>query len=379
MGKIVLVVDGNLLARKSFYKFTKLATPVTVEELLLLSSKLGKSTQTKLEAMKKKAIEEEDRIQEVVSEESGNTISVTTGGRIEKNIKKFSIANEKIKIPTGTLYGMLRSIVAATEKYDIGKVIICYDPIGLKKEPQMRNKKCNTYKNRKKDLSNEQKFFASLELAISFFYKIGVMQVTSTQYEADDIMQYFTHHLYRQEECYVLTNDHDMYQLLVKGRVSLLKINTKVPVYTSEDFREEHRGLLAKRYNAVLTLAGCSTDNVKGVSGIGEAGAITLIKKFKTVPRVFSEYKSSKIEQRLKTALAKEEEKKLKNVKLSHFLVSLYGLSPKLRKDLKITKYKKTPKNRINRAEIFLKILNFKSLLTKSSMMALERMINNQF
>jgi 5'-3' exonuclease len=376
----ILIIDGNLLARKSYYKFNKLTSAVNQDELTSLSKILGNKVAEEKELRASSIKAQEAKIEETYSEESGNKVSYKLEGRIERGIDKHFVANERFKIPTGTLYGMLRSILTAFEKYKVTKVIICYDPLQkpkTKDDRQFRLKKAADYKNRKKDPNHEMRFFASLDLAVSFFYKIGITQITTTAWEADDLIHYLTHVKYKKKKCLVLTNDHDMFQILEPNRVSMLRIGTANPLYTAANFRKEH-GLPPKRYLDVLTLAGCSTDNVKGIPGVGEITALLLLKKFKTIEKMAKEYKSSNIDKRIKTALKEEENVKWKNMKKSHMLVRLYGTDKRIKEGLKTAKSTSKPEKQIKNAEIFLKTIQFKSFMLKSARKSIKAMINAQ-
>jgi len=360
-----LIIDGNLLARKSFYKFRELKSTILVKNLGYLSKKVKEQTVT----LKK---EEENKF---VSDGSGRIINIKENSRIEGKINQIIAEEGVVSLNTGVLYGMLRSILVAYGKFKIEEVIICYDPVYHKDNGIQLRKEINSeYKNRKKDPDTEREFNLALSLAQSFFYKIGILQVTTTKFEADDILQYYTHKIFKEEECIILTNDHDLFQLLEPNRVKMLRLGVNPDLYTAKKFKEEYK-ISSKQYKDVLVLGGCSTDNVKGVKGISEKSAIDLIREFKSLKILLKKYKTSS-NKRAITALDKDKKTGFKSLKESYRLVSLYGLKKELKDDLSIIKSSKSPEIRYKQAITFLKILKFKSFLTKSAKKSLKLLIS---
>jgi 5'-3' exonuclease len=270
---------------------------------------------------------------------------------------------------------MLRSLLTAYERFDIDDIVICYDPPPLISN-QIRYEIVSNYKNRKKDPETENLFSLSLSLARSFFYKAGIKQVTTIKYEADDILHYYSHKIYRDSKCLILTNDHDLFQILVPNRVKILKIGSDYSLYSSSDFRRDYK-ISPQQYKSVLALGGCSTDNVKGVPGISSETALKLIQEFNSIKNLISNYKKSSLSPRIINALSKEESLSFSNLLLSLKLVSLYGLSESLESDLLINFSKKSPEIRYKQSLFLLSLLNFKSFLTESGRKSLKSLIFN--
>ena len=357
--KINLIIDGNLLARKSFYKFKNLSTEIKNKELKLVSKSLLKK--------------DKENKKKIISDNSGRDISFNKEGKIEKKIKEISEREGSTIIYTGVLYGMLRSILVACKKFNISNIVIIYDPLP-EISNQFRYKIADNYKNRKKDPETEANFYASLILAQSFFYRAGIKQVTTTKFEADDLLHYYSHKIYKDENVIALTNDHDLFQILVPNRVKILKIGSDYSLYTATDFKKEF-SIKPKQYRDVLALGGCSTDNVKGVKGISKNTALSLIQKYGSIINLFENYKKESLEKRVITALEKEEENDLKNLKLSLKLVSLYGLNNSLKKDILTKKTTNSPEICYKQAIFLLKLLKFRSFLTESSKKSLKSII----
>jgi len=92
--------------------------------------------------------------------------------------------------------------------------------------------------------------------------------------EADDLIAAITQNY--NQEFIIISADHDLYQLL-SPNVSMYSTKKK-KVITEQVFIDEYR-VTPEEWIMVKQIAGCTTDNVKGVPTIGEKRAIAFIKK----------------------------------------------------------------------------------------------------
>jgi len=92
--------------------------------------------------------------------------------------------------------------------------------------------------------------------------------------EADDIIASIckTH---RQDEIIIVSNDGDLYQLLT-DKISMFLTRNNV-YFTKADFIRRYH-ILPKEWKYVKAIAGCTSDNVKGIQGVGETRAISYLK-----------------------------------------------------------------------------------------------------
>jgi len=283
------------------------------------------------------------------------------------------------------LFGMLRSLLSTLEKFpDISEVIFCYDPppaTEVSGDPviPMRIIEYPEYKVRPKDPETEREFYDGFFLATNFLYKAGFLQIRTKTFEADDLLHFFTHRIYPNDKCIVLTNDHDLKQV-INNSTSLLEIGKNFGLTTKQDFIKQY-GIPPFKYREVLALSGCSTDSVPGIPGIGEDTAIKLIKNYGSLKNLLNSIESGKTEDiptRALTALLKDKTEGYKALRLSRKLVSLYGTSSNFEGDLVMTKINKSSDNSAKFVEIALKSLKFRSILNEKPLNMLKTAIFNQ-
>ena len=174
---------------------------------------------------------------------------------------------------TGVIFGFIQQILSLAKKFESTNFVFCWDS-----KKSYRKLIYPEYKaNRRKELSNEEK--ADLKLAYNQFAELrekillemGFNNVfMQTGYEADDLIAKVVLDNQNKKNIIVST-DQDLYQLL-QYSVLIHNIRTK-KIFLWKDF--------ANKYNAapnlwvrVKAIAGCSTDNVIGVKGVGEMTAI---------------------------------------------------------------------------------------------------------
>ena len=94
-------------------------------------------------------------------------------------------------------------------------------------------------------------------------------------YEADDIIAGVVYGLPDGDRAIMVSSDRDLYQLLSR-RAALYNPVTK-RFYTARDFKKEY-GVPPDCWDCVKAVAGCSTDEIPGLDGVGEASALNYLK-----------------------------------------------------------------------------------------------------
>jgi DNA polymerase I len=116
---------------------------------------------------------------------------------------------------------------------------------------------------------------------------------TAEGFEADDVIGTLARLATEQHvDTMILTGDTDTLQL-VDDHVSVLLANPYVKkgkntlLYDEAQVRERYKGLAPSQLADLRGLKGDTSDNIPGVKGIGEAGAIALLNQFGTVENLY--------------------------------------------------------------------------------------------
>lgn len=181
-------------------------------------------------------------------------------------------------IPTAITYGILRDVLSLRDRFGSNSFVFTFD--------RGKSKRCELspeYKSqRKKQIEDDPEQIAirkSIRQQIRTFHDeilpaLGYANIVSQQgYEADDLMASLIFQ-YPQQKIILVGSDHDLFQLL-SDNVSMWSI-AKKKLLNGMTFRREW-GISPSQWADVLAIAGCSTDNVKGVKGVGPKTAVKFL------------------------------------------------------------------------------------------------------
>jgi DNA polymerase-1 len=93
----------------------------------------------------------------------------------------------------------------------------------------------------------------------------------SKGYEADDVIASVVRNLPADDRAIMISADRDLYQLL--SRSAAQYIPAKRHLYTARQFRAEY-GIAPSQWPEVKAIAGCTSDEIPGIPGVGEKTAI---------------------------------------------------------------------------------------------------------
>lgn len=242
-------------------------------------------------------------------------------------------------VNTTMIYGILSTILSLAKKFEITKCVLCADTDGV----SVRRKEYEGYKDKSNKVVTEQDmklntlFSEEYNRLFKTFPTFGFPLNILSGYEADDLLAIYCNQHKKDEKIIIITRDEDIYQCL-DDNVMLYSPDDKVKK-TDKWFKNEY-GIEPKDWAMVKSMAGCSSDCVKGIVGIGEETALKYLKG------LCNPNQTKKIEENHETV-----KKCLQVVTLPHPTVS----------DLRY-EFKQTKLNR-NKFITFCQLLGFRSIL----------------
>jgi DNA polymerase-1 len=175
---------------------------------------------------------------------------------------------------TGVLYGIFKTILELEELFTSTHTVFCFDGGYDKRQEILPGYK---QKRRSGELSEEDLEMRRdlrrqlYRLRTMYLSEIGYKNVFwQSGYEADDIIASIVHGMEKEDEGVIVSSDHDLFQLL-SPKVMMWNPVKKTPL-NDKTFTEEW-GLSPTSWADVKSLAGCSTDNIPGIPGVGEKTA----------------------------------------------------------------------------------------------------------
>ncbi len=201
-------------------------------------------------------------------------------------------------VATGVLFGFFRDITMLRDRFNTDNIVFCFDSPN-----SLRAQSFPSYKSaRRERIWTEQEIAMRAEmvkqidnLRNSLLPELGFRNVfIADGYEADDVIAKISTGASEEAPAIVVTGDSDLYQLL--GRHVMLFDPRSKKTTTRHTFKRQY-GIHPDQWPLVKAMAGCSSDSVKGIKGVGDTTAIKYL--LNKLPPKSAAYKTIKANQAL--------------------------------------------------------------------------------
>jgi DNA polymerase-1 len=254
-------------------------------------------------------------------------------------------------MPTGGVFGFASMALEVIRRLKPDYVAVAWDK--PKTNIRRRLELYPEYKAGRKPAPPD--FHAQIPLLHELLQAFGWPLYELDDYEADDIMGALAVQATAQDiETMLVTSDMDMLQL-VNPHVHVFALKTglsNIELYSPKSFEAKY-GIQVEQFLDLKALKGDSSDNIPGVPGIGEKGALELLKTYKTLDNIYDNLPL------LKDSTAKKLEAGKDLAYLSKQLAAIWTDAP-IPLDLKELDVAKCEPHKIQE---ILKRLEFRSLL----------------
>ena len=186
---------------------------------------------------------------------------------------------------TSAILGFVNSINDILKKENPSHIAVAFDPPNL----TFRNDLCPSYKAQRPPTPEGIKF------ALPWIKKIidlfGIKQVMVDKYEADDVIGTLAKKAEKDGfEVFMVTPDKD-YNQLVSDNIKIYKPkknNADIEIIDAKEFCAQTGLQNPLQFIDILALWGDASDNVKGVTGIGEKTAYKLIQDYGSIENIYA-------------------------------------------------------------------------------------------
>lgn len=236
--------------------------------------------------------------------------------------RSFHALPTSLKAKDGTLtnavYGFSSFLLKALNELKPDYAVVAFD----RKEKTFRHKAYSDYKATRVKAPDE--LYQQFPLVKRVVNSLGILSLEKAGFEADDIIGTISQKASQEKniESIIITGDLDTLQL-VSDNVKVYTMSRGLSdsvLYDKEKVRERY-SLSPKQLIDFKSLRGDPSDNIPGVAGIGEKGAIDLLIKFKNLNEVIkaAQNKDKKIKERIARLIVEQE----KEAKLSYQLAKI--------------------------------------------------------
>ena len=222
---------------------------------------------------------------------------------------------------TNGIYGFLKLY----EKYfDLVKPDLVAVTFDLRAKT-FRHQMYDAYKAQRKGMPDD--LAAQMEPLKNILRAMNVCILEKEGYEADDIIGTLSAYASNKEyQCFIVSGDRDDFQLVNEYTTLLLPVTQKGGSETltvTPQYIKEKYGLTPLQMIELKSIMGDTSDNIKGVSGIGEKGALDLILKFGSLDGVYENIDSELIKKGVREKMIADREMAYLSHKLAEICKSV--------------------------------------------------------
>ena len=221
---------------------------------------------------------------------------------------------------TNAIYGFMNIFYKLCDELHPDSVAFAFDL----KAPTFRHKMYDEYKAGRKPMPPElaEQMPGLKDLLRALGYKI----VTKEGYEADDILGTLAFSCKDGDECYIATGDRDSLQL-VGDNVKVLLASTKMGrpetnIYDVKRIKDDY-GVTPHQLIDIKALMGDSSDNIPGVSGVGQKTAQSLISELGSIQNIYDNIDTIDIRETLRNKLKNDKDSAFMSYKLGEICKSV--------------------------------------------------------
>ena len=201
------------------------------------------------------------------------------------------------------VYGFTLTLLKALKELKPDYVAVTFDVAG----GTFRDKLDANYKAHRVKAPDE--LYAQIPIIKELVAAFGFPIYEKTGYEADDVIATIVaDDDVKKIESIIVTGDMDTLQLVGRNTkvYTMRKGIADTMIYDSAEVQKRFDGLTPEQMVDYKALRGDPSDNIPGVKGIGEKGAITLLKEFKTLENLYKNLGSKKISERNRALLPEQ-------------------------------------------------------------------------
>lgn len=214
--------------------------------------------------------------------------------------------NTRDGTPTNGIFGFINILQKLTNEEMPDALCVTFDL----KAPTFRHEKYDGYKAQRKGMPDE--LAVQMPILKEILDAMNIPRYELAGWEADDLIGTIANKCEKKGwQCIAVTGDKDSFQL-IDGNTFVKHVKTRMGqtetiLYTPDRFFEEY-GFEPVHMIDLKALMGDTSDNIPGVSGIGEKTASDLIQRFKSIDKIYGELEALDIKESVRKKLAAGEE-----------------------------------------------------------------------
>ncbi len=184
-------------------------------------------------------------------------------------------------IPIGMVYGFASSLLNVIDNFHPDTLLVTFDT----KAKTFRHELDKEYKAQREKAPDD--FYAQIPYIDELLASFQIPTFKMDGFESDDLIGTLATKLSKDSEVRILSADLDFLQL-VSDRISLLKFNGKIPILYGPAETKARYGIEPSQIIDYKAIVGDSSDNYKGIPGIGPKTASKLLQDFESLDGIYN-------------------------------------------------------------------------------------------
>lgn len=181
--------------------------------------------------------------------------------------------------PTGVIFGFLKEISHLKDMFQTDRIAFCFEGAGSYRTdifPAYKQRRSTQEKTEEEKAQYKELGIQIKKLRTDYLPKIGFKNIFSSPgLESDDVMAAIALEADKSNPVTLVTSDQDLLQCL-SPYVSIYSPTLRETV-TEESFAQKYQ-IRPSQWAVVKAIAGCHSDGVRGIPGIGEISALKYLR-----------------------------------------------------------------------------------------------------
>jgi DNA polymerase-1 len=187
--------------------------------------------------------------------------------------------------PINAVYGFFSLLRIVSRVIDPEYLIVMFDS-----ETSIDKKKLIRPEYKANRTQQNDSVYCQLPLIKRCLDFLKIRWIENKHIEADDLIGTYSKKLNNQEICaYIGSNDYDFMQLVCNHTLVLRGYHGNVVIYKESEVMNKF-GILPSQYVDYIALTGDSSDNIKGIKGIGKKRAVDLLSKHENIKGIYQSF-----------------------------------------------------------------------------------------
>lgn len=233
----------------------------------------------------------------------------------------YALAPENFKNSQGqhtnAIHGFISMLLNILENHKPTHLCVAFD---VSRE-SFRTKELPEYKGTRGETPEE--FIGQTELLVEALAAMRITSVSRENFEADDLIASLAHQGEQAGmQVLIVSGDRDTFQLITDQVMVLYPIKGVMNLARMDDAAVfEKYGVHAKQYPELAALVGETSDNLKGIPGVGPKTAAKWIQEFGSLDQILAN--SGSISGKVGESLREHQELAVRNRRLNHLVTDL--------------------------------------------------------